>query len=93
MNDNNDLIQIHIDGIHARQSRMFSTVTVPRSAVTPVVTPECIELVFKHHFPREVNQPVEPSASAATAAKSLGFRVLRLTIAGESTRLQILPEP
>lgn len=92
MNDNDDLVQIHIDGIHARQSRMFSTVTVPRRDVVPDITPHCIELIFKHHFPRDDKATVEQASTAAAAAKELGFRVLRLTLAGDSARRQILPE-
>jgi hypothetical protein len=92
MKDPHDIVQIHVDGIHARQSRMFSTVSVPRSAVVPSVTPECIELIFKHHFPNAAKAAVDHASSAAAAAKELGFRVLRLTIAGESVRHQILPE-
>lgn len=91
MENNDDLVQIHIDGIHAKQSRMFSTVTVPRSAVEPSVTPQCIELIFKHHFPRDATITTE-HLSAAAAAKELGFRVRRLTVAGDSVRRQILPE-
>ena len=92
MKDNDELIQIHIDGIHAKQSRMFSTISVPRSAVVPVITPECIELIFKHHFPRDAKDAVDQSSTAAAAAKELGFRVLRLTTAEDSVRHQILPE-
>jgi hypothetical protein len=61
--------------------------------VLPAITPECIELIFKHHFPRDAAGTVEQSSTAAAAAKELGFRVLRLTIAGDSSvRYQILPE-
>ena len=92
MKDNDDVVQIHVDGIHAKQSRMFSTVTVPRSAVVPVITPQCIELIFQHHFPRDAKGTVEQPSTAVAAAKELGFRVLRLTLAGDSVRHQILPE-
>lgn len=91
MTDSDDLIQIHIDGIHARQSRMFSTVTVPRGEVVPTITPRCIELIFRHHFPRDAAVSVDGAATAAAAAKELGFRVLRLTVAGDSERRQVLP--
>ena len=97
MENNDDLVQIHIDGIHAKQSRMFSTVTVPRSTVVPTTTSRCIELIFKHHFPRDAiphstKDVVDQAPTAAATAKELGFRVLRLTIAGDSVRRQILPE-
>jgi hypothetical protein len=92
MTDNEELVQIHIDGIHAKQSRMFSTISVPRSTVVPTVTPGCIELIFQHHFPRDAKGTVEQPSTAAAAAKELGFRILRLTIAGDSVRRQILPE-
>lgn len=91
MKENDDLVQIHIDGIHARQSRMFSTISVPRSTVVPVITPRCIELIFKHHFPRDAKDTVEEPSTAAAAAQELGFRVLRLTTAEDSVRHQILP--
>jgi hypothetical protein len=92
MKDNDELVQIHVDGIHARQSRMFSTISVPRRSVVPTITPGCIELIFRHHFPRDAGDTVEKSSTPAAAAKELGFRVLRLTIAGDSVRHQILPE-
>jgi hypothetical protein len=92
MQNNDDLVQIHIDGIHARQSRIFATVTVPRSTVEPAITPRCIELIFKHLFPREAKDTVDQPSTAAAAAKELGFRVLRLTAAENSVRRQILPE-
>lgn len=92
MTGNDELVQIHIDGIHAKQPRLFSTVTVPRSAVIPELTPRCIELIFKHHFPRDAKDTVEQPSTAAAAARELGFRVLRVTLAGDSERRQILPE-
>lgn len=92
MKDNDDLVQIHIDGIHAKQPRLFSTISVPRSTVVPTITPRCIELIFKHLFPRDAKDAVEQPSTAVAAAKELGFRVLRLTTAEDSVRHQILPE-
>lgn len=50
MADSNDIVKIHIDGIHARQSRIFGVVSVPRSSVVPTIAPQCIELIYKHLF-------------------------------------------
>lgn len=92
MTDNNDIVQIHIDGIHAKQSRIFGVVSVPRSSVVPGITPQCIELIYKHLFPRDPKDSVQESSTAAQAAKELGFRVLRLTTAEDGARHAILPE-
>lgn len=91
MENNDDLVQIHVDGIHARQSRMFSTISVPRSTVVPDITPACIELIFRHHFPRDAEKTVDHTSTAADAAKELGFRVLRLTTAEDKVHRQIIP--
>jgi hypothetical protein len=91
MDNNDDLVQIHVDGIHAKQSRIFSTISVPRSTVKPDITPQCIGLVFRHLFPRDAEKTAEQASTAAEAAKELGFRVLRLTTAEDKVHRQIIP--